>query len=194
MLILFIIVLIRKFQILFIHFVSFVKKPNEPDYLSRTTRQKWIEVGFYYLIIDFVICGFLLWYPVEIAEKLGLFNKLKGIDLKLSVAYEILLTIILAPLIEEGIFRLFLGYIRTKSYFKWSYYISAIVFGLIHISNYDIDETHYLFIPFITMTQMFGGLILGFIRINYGFWYGILSHVLFNSVAIIWDYVFGFDI
>ncbi|WP_409012632.1 type II CAAX prenyl endopeptidase Rce1 family protein [Dyadobacter sp. 3J3] len=78
--------------------------------------------------------------------------------------------------------------------FKWLYYISALLFGFIHIFNYQFNDTHYLFIPFITTGQLFGGLMLGYIRIIYGFWYDVLLHALFNSLMIggyfIFDYHF----
>jgi len=43
------------------------------------------------------------------------------------------------------------------------------------------------------MTQTFGGLMLGYIRIIYGFWYGVLLHSLFNILGVIWQFTIGFD-
>jgi membrane protease YdiL (CAAX protease family) len=175
-----------QFRFLLLHFLGFIKNPNKPDYAIIPQRHKLLNVCFYYLVISFVISGMILWYPVEIAEKLGLFAELKEKDLKMSMPVKIATAIIFAPLIEEGMFRLWLGFYRTKNYFKWLYYVSAILFGLVHIFNYQLNDSHYAFIPFITMTQTFGGLMLGYIRIIYGFWYGVLLHALFNVLGIAW--------
>ena len=59
---------------------------------------------------------------------------------------------------------------------------------------YEIDSTHLPYIPFITMTQIFSGFMLGYIRIVYGFLYGIVLHALFNTLAVIWEYTVGFGL
>lgn len=154
------------------------------------TGQKLVHVCFYYLAISFVASAIILWYPVEIAEKLSLFDALKEKDLKMSTPVKLATTIIFAPLIEEGMFRLWLGFYRNENYFQWLYYLSATLFGFVHIFNYQFNDSHYIFIPFITMSQIFGGLMLGYIRIIYGFWYGVLLHSLFNVLALTWYFYF----
>jgi membrane protease YdiL (CAAX protease family) len=186
--------MIIHFKFLIKHFIAFFKDPAHPNYVNLSTRQKLRDIGFYYLTIQFIICAIILWYPVEIAEKLGLYNKLEEIDVKIDISFMILLAVILAPLIEEGIFRLFLGRFRNKPYFNWVYYISSLLFGWIHFFNYQFDQSHYFFLPFITMTQTFGGFMLGYIRIMYGFWYGVLLHSLFNCLGVIFEYVVGQDL
>ncbi|WP_159467136.1 CPBP family intramembrane glutamic endopeptidase [Dyadobacter sp. 3J3] len=182
------------FKFLLLHFTAFFKKPNQPDYFSLTIRQKLIDVGCYYLVIQFGICAILLWYPVEIAEKLGFYNKLEEINSNFSVPMIVFSAVVMAPVIEEGIFRLFLGFHRHKTYFNWLYYVSSVLFGWIHFFNYQFDESHYFFFPFITMTQTFSGLMLGYIRIMYGFWYGVLLHALFNCAAIALSFALGYDL
>lgn len=179
---------------LILHFVGFVKNPNVPEYGHVSKRQKLIIVGFYYLSIQFVVCAFILWYPVEIAGQLGLFNNLEEKEFSGGILISIISATILAPVLEELVFRLSLGYYRHKRYFKWLYYLSALLFGWIHIINYDFDRTHYFFIPFITMTQSFSGLMFGYIRIIYGFWYGVLLHSLFNILGVVWQHTVGFDL
>jgi membrane protease YdiL (CAAX protease family) len=181
------------FRLLLLNFIRFLKDPNNPDYSAVSSKQKLLNVGFYYLVISFVISGIILWYPVEIAEKFGLFDELKEKDLKMSMPVKIATGLIFAPLIEEGMFRLWLGFYRNENYFQWLYYVSAILFGLVHIFNYQLNDSHYAFIPFITITQTFGGLILGYIRITYGFWYGVLLHASFNGLAIARYLIFGHD-
>ena len=178
------------FRFLILHFVKFLINPNNPNYASVPKRQKLLNVCFYYLFISFMTCRIILWYPVEIAEKIGLFDELKEMDFKMGIIARVFSVIIIAPFIEEGIFRSWLGNYRNKNYFTGLYYISALLFGCVHITGYQFNESHYFFIPFITMTQIFGGLMLGYIRIIYGFWYGVLLHSLFNSLSIAEYFIF----
>jgi hypothetical protein len=186
--------MITHFGYLTRHFIGFLRDPNHPDYAVVSTWHKLWHVCFYYLLISFVTSGIILSYPVEIAEQIGWFDELKEMDMKMGVMAKVFSIIIFAPLAEEGMFRLCLGYYRNKAYFRVLYYISALLFGCVHILNYQFNDSHYFFIPFITMSQTFGGLMLGYIRIIYGFWYGVLLHALFNSLVIggyfIFDYHF----
>ncbi len=183
---------IKHINALILDFWSFVKHPLKPNYPNISTKEKIINVTVYFLLIDFVI-NFLLWYGVVVpAEKSGLIfypliETRQGITIKTIVS-----AIILAPAIEELIFRLFLINYKTESYFRWVYYFSAIIFGLLHITTYEIHNTHYWFIWLITLPQIFAGFLFGYIRIIYGFWYGVLLHSLGNAMFLIWEYFVGF--
>lgn len=178
------------FYLLFLHFVAFVRDPNNPDYPAITDHKKLIDVGIYMSIFSF-IASELLWYPVKFGEKLKWYNPLIEIDSGQKILIVLVSAVAIAPIIEEGIFRLQLGYIRHKSYFKWIYYVSAVLFGWIHMVTYAFDSSHYLFIPFITLTQTFAGFLLGYVRMIYGFWYGVLLHAVHNALAFLWIYTIG---
>lgn len=178
------------FRFHFLHFVTFVKDPNNPYYLDVSDNKKLIDVGFYLAILSF-IAGEFLWYPVKLAEKLKWYNPLIEIDNGQKILIVLVSAVAIAPIIEEGMFRLQLGYLRDKSYFKWIYYVSAVLFGWIHMVTYAFDSSHYLFIPFITLTQTFAGFLLGYVRMIYGFWYGVLLHAVHNALAFLWIYTIG---
>jgi len=175
-----------------ISFLSFVRNPNNPIYPKISHKEKILTIFCYYLPLQF-ICGIILWYPVAFAEKLKLFNKLNSL-IEQDVLTTVISAVIVAPLIEEWLFRYPLGINRRKYYFKWLYYSLSVFFGLIHIFTYNIDDTHLPYIPFITMTQIFSGFLFGYIRIVYGFLYGILLHSLFNITAVLWQYNVGFSL
>ena len=177
-----------------INFFSFVANPNNPQYPKISQKEKIKNIFFYFFPIQFIICGIVLWYPVAIAEKLQLFNKLNSTADEEDIFLTIISAVIIAPLIEEWLFRYPLGINRRKYYFKWLYYSLSVLFGLIHIFTYDFDHTHLPYIPFITMTQIVSGFIFGYIRIVYGFLYGILLHSLFNILGVIWHYTIGFSL
>jgi len=66
-------------------------------------------------------------------------------------------------------------------------YSSSIVFGLIHITNYDIEYSFiYIFLAFVFfLPKIIGGLSLIFIRIKFGFVYAILTHSFFNLLPMV---------
>lgn len=80
--------------------------------------------------------------------------------------------------------------IWRKSY-PYLFYYTAIIFGLIHLSNFkDLTITDPTFLIYIA-SQTFGGLSLGYIRIKYGLGYSMLFHACFNLVAFSLAIAFG---
>lgn len=78
--------------------------------------------------------------------------------------------------------------VHQKSYinnYSWYFYLSALSFGVMHIGNY---ESAY-FIPFLhillVLPQIFGGLMLGYIRIFMGLRWSIYFHALHNLFFLI---------
>ena len=64
--------------------------------------------------------------------------------------------------------------------FPWLFYASAILFGLAHLSNYDMEEPLIL-LPFV-IPQFVGALIFGFARVRYGMWANIALHATSNAL------------
>ena len=182
---------IKEFLFSFFHFVRY---PNNSIYPTISSNQKLIDICCYFLFIEFIIGGIILWYPVALAEKIGLFGPLMEKNENENILSIALSAIVIAPIVEEGLFRYPLGEIRNKSYFKWVYYSFSILFGLLHIFTYNIDSTHLPYIPFITLTQTFSGFLFGYVRVIYGFWYGVLLHSLINVLGVIWEYTIGFSL
>ncbi|WP_374755833.1 CPBP family intramembrane glutamic endopeptidase [Dyadobacter luteus] len=108
----------------------------------------------------------------------------------MSWSKRILGALILAPILEEGIFRYFLGPFRKASFFKWLYYFSSLVFGWIHFYNFHPDAAHNIFLPIITLPQTSLGFLLGYIRIMYGFWFAVMLHFLYNVIFVGLSFIF----
>ena len=74
----------------------------------------------------------------------------------------------------------------VKSKFKYVFHFSAIVFGMIHLTNYDaiywwmIVIIPILIAPYITM-----GYVFGYARMKYGFVNGFLMHSTINFISVI---------
>ncbi|MDJ0708128.1 MAG: CPBP family intramembrane metalloprotease [Leptolyngbyaceae cyanobacterium MO_188.B28] len=62
------------------------------------------------------------------------------------------------------------------------FYLSAILFGAIHIGNYD--SRVWALMPLLVLPQCVLGLFLGFVRVRYGFGWAIFAHALHNGCLI----------
>ena len=68
-----------------------------------------------------------------------------------------------------------------NNHYSIFFYLSAILFGLLHIFNFvGINGYNLIFTPLLVLPQIFLGLILVYIRVNYGFKYVVLLHAIVN--------------
>lgn len=171
-----------KTHLLFKDFIDFVKSPGTYINVPIAPKEKFKNVVSYFLAIA-CLSGLLLGSIVILIDKLNLFKPLV-FKVDLSYAVWLLVGVVFAPLVEEGIFRGFLPKIEVKRTSKWPYYISSLLFGLVHITNYEWDNSMIPFMAIITLPQIFLGLLFGYIRMIYGFWYAVLLHALYNAVLI----------
>jgi len=71
-------------------------------------------------------------------------------------------------------------------YFHIWFYITAGLFGVLHIYNYmGINISNLFLSPLFAIPQFILGILLGFIRINNGFFYAVLFHLLMNLSLLI---------
>lgn len=71
-----------------------------------------------------------------------------------------------------------------REHYKFIFYFIAVGFGLIHILNFHIINYYLLFFyPIFVLPQIFMGVIIGNIRIKYGFIWGWALHCLINSTS-----------
>ncbi len=74
-------------------------------------------------------------------------------------------------------------YISSK--FKYFFYSTILIFGLIHAFNFTGNKYAILtFLIILGSPQLVLGAILGYIRMNYGLVYSILFHMIVNSFII----------
>ena len=70
-----------------------------------------------------------------------------------------------------------------STYFRWIYWTLALIFGLIHLSNYDGSQSSFLvYWPVLCIHQIIMGLLNGYARMRYGFWYGVALHAANNAI------------
>jgi hypothetical protein len=70
------------------------------------------------------------------------------------------------------------------SHFKYIFYSFSIIFGLLHLSNFEeIYWWMIVFSPLITLPHIIMGLFLGFIRMNFSFLHALIFHATINFIS-----------
>ena len=121
--------------------------------------------------------------------------------------------IIAVPMLEEIIFRSYLRYKTNyllrffillfyvagkknkehiekrikKIWYKqylYIFYFSAVLFGFVHIFNFDFDYKMLILFPIITAPQIFGGIFIGYFRVRYNLIWGFFLHAIYNMICI----------
>jgi len=107
-------------------------------------------------------------------------------SVKSNTAYVVFFSIILIAFLSA---LLVLKKNRIKSFFEkqfaYIFYGSALLFGLLHATNFSGDPLKLIAFSFLLGgPQIVLGIILGYIRMNYGLFYSILFHTIVNSMAL----------
>ncbi|WP_345275938.1 hypothetical protein [Litoribaculum gwangyangense] len=67
-------------------------------------------------------------------------------------------------------------------HFRSIYYFSCIGFAWLHIFNFELNLINLLWLPFLTLPQLFSAFIAGYTRIAFGFQYPLLLHMATNTL------------
>lgn len=218
-------------------FFDFLRNPRLPAERTAFGQEAIREVGvlllFYWIVVFLFLAAA---YAVEFA---GIALP-QGIEEEWTVFQTILFTIILAPLVEELIFRaglsgrrraialfvspflfvltltaiylavgpidppigvmLFLAWVaatatvmvfqrnsrcvsnRYRRLFPAAFWISSIVFGFLHVFNYE--DPIRLAVALMVVPQLIAGMMFGYVRVRYGMWANITQHATHNAVAV----------
>jgi membrane protease YdiL (CAAX protease family) len=73
---------------------------------------------------------------------------------------------------------------KNPKTFKFVFYSSALLFGYVHISNFEISTNVLLFSPILVAPQIYLGLVLGYIRVRFGLISSILMHAAYNGILV----------
>ncbi|KEY20324.1 CPBP family intramembrane glutamic endopeptidase [Kaistella antarctica] len=168
-------------------FYKFLLKPNDHQ-LQLKLKDKFrlilILMGFEILVTLVVILPLL--YLIDFLSPL----KQDRIDYSETFVYLLVLFVFVVPLIEEVIFRLFLSYRRVNlviskeswtKLFPYLVYIPTLIFGFLHLGNFNNDNAlFYILSPLVILSQLFGGLVISFIRVRLNFFYSTFYHFIWN--------------
>lgn len=69
--------------------------------------------------------------------------------------------------------------------FSTLFYFTAVIFAVVHIFNFELEQTKWYLIPLLVMPQFILALYLGYIRVRNGIKYSIFVHALNNCIPLI---------
>ena len=92
--------------------------------------------------------------------------------------------VVLAPFLEELLFRGPLVWFKDSTYFRPIFYLVAVLFGYIHITNFELSTTVLVLSPLLVAPQISVGLLLGLIRVKFGLSWSMAMHALYNLILI----------
>ena len=93
-----------------------------------------------------------------------------------------MLAVLVAPILEELIFRGPLVWFKNSNYFKSIFYFFTVCFGFMHITNFELTPQVWLLSPLLVAPQVSVGFILGFIRIKFGLLWSMILHASYNLI------------
>ena len=167
--------------------IAFAKKPiyeqdvnsNASDKLRLFTKLLVLALGSSILLL--IIASVIQYiFNIEVGKHAidDLFDN--NSEIKIFV-----LVVILAPFLEELIFRGPLLFFKNSEYFPIVLYIFTIAFGLVHISNFELTTQVLLLSPLLVAPQISVGFILGYIRVKFGLIWSMALHACYNMALII---------
>lgn len=162
-------------------------------YLSIFPAQKVFEIN----TINFFKITFILPIIEELVFRLPL--KISKINVALSLGLFIFLLIFnlvniyfSLSILVVTFFVIFFG-LNNNKIFDWIektltkrfyilFYSQALIFGFLHLTNFNLNIKYFYLFPLIIVSPVFTGCFLGFIRIkfNYGIYICIVVHILSN--------------
>jgi len=178
----------------------FIRQPAEFFSEELSKREKCSVLGIA-LLYDMVFTSFIF-LLIYLFDEYVLTLRTKLDDAPLWGM--VLLVVFIVPFFEELLFRLPLRYnrnwlwrtlerafnLQSKAFwnrnYRFIFYAFVGLFGVMHLTNYNNNETlFYVFTPVIVGPQLFGGLLLSYVRLRLGFWWGFAKHSIWNAVVIL---------
>lgn len=139
--------------------------------LCLTSNKKIATAGIFFTIL------FAQYYLISLFPSLKYINKL---------LYFVPLAIIGSLWFYKYLFKRLLAYyrLRKNNFYRFVFLFDGICFGLLHIMNFR-GEFEGMILAFFLMTSTYIviGLIICYIRINFGFLKGLIFHMVWNAVT-----------
>jgi membrane protease YdiL (CAAX protease family) len=175
---------------------KFIESPNDQR-IENWTFKKNIKYIIYILCFELLI-NILIFVPlIYLLDKVEPILHEPRIDYKRNTLIQVLIvTAIFSPIAEEFIFRYLLRYNELFSklinrsnwnfVFKFLVYISILLFGFVHSSNFENSSIlFYCILPILVASQLIGGVFLAFLRVRFNITSSIIAHFLWNALITI---------
>lgn len=150
---------------------------------NRLKAKLFLSLLFWQLVLAFtagMVMGlFVTFFKLELGE-----HAIREMVAKNSFLKIFFLTAVIAPVLEELLFRAPLGLFRNKSFYTYWFYFFTIAFGLVHLMNFENMGTAIWFAPILVSPQLIAGIFLGYTRNKLGLLYSMALHALFNLILV----------
>ncbi|MBT8177767.1 MAG: CPBP family intramembrane metalloprotease [Eudoraea sp.] len=165
---------------------EFLKRPRYEPFLPMQRADK-IRYFIHLLAMALAFSFFFGIFGTLIAEHMGLVTNEHAMEKFLensSASTLFVFVVILAPALEELIFRAPLALFKKVSYFPLIFYLSVLLFGAVHLLNFEYEVGFYGLAIFLILPQLSAGVFLGFIRVKMGLGWAILLHAFHNFMLL----------
>lgn len=80
---------------------------------------------------------------------------------------------------------------QNRLLFRFIFLFHALLFAGIHLENFDLNDLlkYYYYVPALIIPQFILGMILLYIRVDFGFKYSTAYHILYNSILIFQEFI-----
>jgi membrane protease YdiL (CAAX protease family) len=166
----------------FQNLVTYLKNPVlEKD--TNTDLKYRFQIFFKILVIS-ILTGFIITPIFALIQELQLVNmenhKLEEAFKDMGIPLMILIGAIIVPIMEEALFRGPITLFTKPKSFKIVFYFFALIFGFVHISNFELTTNVLLLSPILVLPQIILGGYLGYIRVRFGLQWSMLLHGTYN--------------
>ncbi len=160
---------------------NFVKNPvyeEDREVDSKYRFSIFVRVLGYAIAISFILGLFVEFLEEALKIEMG---EHPVIDLFLdnSALFIFIVTVAIAPILEELVFRGPMIWFRKMKSFKYIFYFFTLAFGAVHLGNYD--STLWFGLLLIT-PQISAGVFMGFLRVRFGLRWAMALHACYNLV------------
>ncbi|WP_341222053.1 CPBP family intramembrane glutamic endopeptidase [Polaribacter atrinae] len=172
--------------------ITYLKNPVPGIDPNKNTGYR-IKILFHLFIIS-IVTSIIITPIFSVLQELQLVDfethKLEEMFKDMSFIQILLLGSILTPILEEVLFRAPITiFVKPKS-FKYAFYIFTLIFGFIHISNFEITTNVLLLSPILILPQLLVGGYFGYIRVKFGLLWAMLLHGSYNGFLFLMSFLF----
>ena len=149
---------------------------------------------FFKILIISLLTGIAISPIFALIEEMGWVNmenhKVEAMFENMGILQIFLLGAVLVPVIEEVLFRAPITAFKKGKSFKISFYVFALLFGFVHITNFDLTMNVILLSPLLVLPQILLGGYFGYIRVRFGLQWSMLLHGCYNGTLILLSFIF----
>jgi len=172
--------------------IAYLKNPI-PGVDPNTNIKYRLRILFHLLVIS-IVTGIIITPIFSIFEELQLIDfethKLEEMFKGMSFIQILLIGSIITPIIEEALFRAPITIFTKPKSFKYAFYIFTLLFGFVHISNFEITTNVILLSPILILPQLLVGSYFGYIRVKFGLLWSMLLHGSYNGFLFLMNFLF----